>query len=293
MKEIETLTPVQVSKKYLNPNNSIGRIDNDFNLFRIKEITPLISFPNVPFRNTSHGIIFLTKGKIKMLLNQEQFTFSSGTIIVTPAGQMNGFTYISSSSKGFMGTFTDYFLFQNLNQKSISVFENILSPEQMPHFVLDKSFDFMTSIFQRLHQLNTSNSSYQILLQKQYLLTILLELQSLYFTKNETKKSKPDKLVYNFKKLLLQEVQKNPTPNSLAAQLYISTNHLNKILKHKTKLTTSQWIVRQRIAEAKYLLHYSDNSIADIAYQLGFSEPSHFSKFFKKHTDILPSEFLK
>ncbi len=169
----------------------------------------------------------------------------------------------------------------------------MLSPEQMPHFVLGKIFDFMTSIFQRLYQLKTTNTPNQTLLKQQYLMTILLELNAIHLQKNNIKKSKTDKLISDFKKLLLTEIQNNPTPTTLAAQLHVSTNHLNKILKQQTQLTTSQWINRQRIAEAKYLLHYSHSTIAEIAYLLGFSEPSHFSKYFKKHTGTPPSTYLK
>ena len=293
MKGIETLTPVEVSKKFLHPNNTNGKVDDDFNLFRIEEITPLLSLPTVPFRNTAHGFICLTNGKMKMLFNQEEFVLSSGTIILTPAGQMNSFTNISSSVKGFFGTFNDNFLLQNSNNIGINIVEDFLTPEQMPHFELNEKFVFMASIFKKLYQLHESNSANSRLLKQQYLLTVLLELKSIYFQRSKSQKSKSDKLIYQFKKLLLQEVQKNPTPKSLAIQLHVSTNHLNKILKQKTKLTTSQWIVKQRIAEAKYLLHYSHNTIAEIAYQLGFSEPSHFTKYFKKHTNILPSEFSK
>ena len=87
------MTPVEASEKYLAPNNSIGKVDNRFNLFKLEEITPLLSFPNVPFRSTSHGFVVLTQGKVEMMINQEKFTFSKGTIILNPAGQMNGFNF--------------------------------------------------------------------------------------------------------------------------------------------------------------------------------------------------------
>lgn len=63
MRTVDTLSPIEVSRKYLNPNNSIGKIDNDFNLYRVEEVVPLLSFPNVPFRNTAHGFIILVNFK--------------------------------------------------------------------------------------------------------------------------------------------------------------------------------------------------------------------------------------
>jgi AraC-like DNA-binding protein len=47
------------------------------------------------------------------------------------------------------------------------------------------------------------------------------------------------------------------------------------------------------ITEAKSLIQFTDFDIAEIAYQLNFSDPANFGKFFKKHTDKTPLEFRK
>lgn len=53
-------------------------------------------------------------------------------------------------------------------------------------------------------------------------------------------------------------------------------------------------IINERIVlEAKRLLMYSDKSAEEIAYELGYSEPAHFSKFFKTQVGISPGNFKK
>jgi AraC-like DNA-binding protein len=53
-------------------------------------------------------------------------------------------------------------------------------------------------------------------------------------------------------------------------------------------------IIRERlISEAKRLLFYSDKSIKEIAYELGFEDAAHFSKFFKNYTNQNPSNVRK
>jgi AraC-like DNA-binding protein len=47
------------------------------------------------------------------------------------------------------------------------------------------------------------------------------------------------------------------------------------------------------LSEAKSLIQFTDFDIAEIAYQLNFSDPANFGKFFKKHTDQTPLEFRK
>ena len=51
-------------------------------------------------------------------------------------------------------------------------------------------------------------------------------------------------------------------------------------------------IIHNRLmTEAKRLLLFSDLRIANIAYELGFYEPSHFVKFFNKHEGLTPLKF--
>lgn len=83
------------------------------------------------------------------------------------------------------------------------------------------------------------------------------------------------------------------TANDFAQQLNIHVNHLNRAVKEVTDKTTTQLIADRLLQEAKILLKRSDWNVADIAYGLGFSEPTHFNNFFKKHLELSPTAFRK
>ncbi len=81
------------------------------------------------------------------------------------------------------------------------------------------------------------------------------------------------------------------TPGEFASQLNVHINHLNKVLKETTGKTTSQ-IISERIAlEARAMLKHTHWNISEIAWCLGFEDPSHFIKFFKKNTQTTPRTF--
>lgn len=78
------------------------------------------------------------------------------------------------------------------------------------------------------------------------------------------------------------------SPHDFARSLSVHVNHLNRAVKETTGKSTTE-IISARIAnEAKALLRHSDNSIAEIAYSLGFEHPSNFNIFFKKQTNKTP-----
>jgi AraC family transcriptional activator of pobA len=62
------------------------------------------------------------------------------------------------------------------------------------------------------------------------------------------------------------------------------------LYNHKSLLL----VIQERVLlEAKRLLFYTEKTSKEIAYELGFEDANHFSKFFKKHTGQTPTDFKK
>jgi len=82
-------------------------------------------------------------------------------------------------------------------------------------------------------------------------------------------------------------------PGDFAGELAVHVNHLNAVVHEVTGKSTKDHIAGRMISESKALLKYSDWSIADIAFSLGFDYPNHFTASFKKHTGATPAAFRK
>lgn len=82
-----------------------------------------------------------------------------------------------------------------------------------------------------------------------------------------------------------------PTVKYLANQVNLSANYLSDLLKTETGKTAKEHIDLCLIEKAKTILLSQSLSISQVAYDLGFEYPQHFSKLFKNRTGMSPSEF--
>ncbi len=82
-----------------------------------------------------------------------------------------------------------------------------------------------------------------------------------------------------------------PNVNYMASQLHLSPKYLSDLLKQETGKTALELIHLYMISEAKNILVAGDQSISEIAFQLGFENPPYFSRLFKKEVGMSPKEF--
>ncbi|MFC0338416.1 transcriptional regulator, AraC family [Kushneria avicenniae] len=82
-----------------------------------------------------------------------------------------------------------------------------------------------------------------------------------------------------------------PTVPQLAADIGISSTHLNDICRLLAGRSALQLLHERLLLEARRQLTYTRHSVATISEQLGFSEPGYFTRFFKRHTGETPRAF--
>lgn len=114
-----------------------------------------------------------------------------------------------------------------------------------------------------------------------------------YKASSKQAKSTQQNLYDRFCDLLNKEIRVVNHVAYYASQLNTSPQNLSANCKTNADLTASQVLAGYIIKEAKRLLFYTANSISEVAFDLGFSDKSNFSKYFKRYTGMTPSEFKK
>ncbi|MDR3716595.1 MAG: helix-turn-helix domain-containing protein [Puia sp.] len=76
-----------------------------------------------------------------------------------------------------------------------------------------------------------------------------------------------------------------------AAKIHISSKQLNRICKEITGQTAARILETRIHLEASRLLHYTNRSVKEISYELGFGEPSYFIKFYRRISKQTPQQY--
>jgi AraC-like DNA-binding protein len=82
-----------------------------------------------------------------------------------------------------------------------------------------------------------------------------------------------------------------PTVKYCAGQLNISANYFGDLIKKETGKSAQEYIQLKLINIAKERIFDTSKSVSEIAYELGFKHPQHFSRMFKNETGYTPNEY--
>ena len=103
--------------------------------------------------------------------------------------------------------------------------------------------------------------------------------------------TRADAQVEELRRLLEQHFRKERVIGFYAAKLSMTPDRLNDHVKRATGVTAGHLIRQRVLTEAKRQLVFTNQAIHEIAYDLAFSDPSHFTRFFRKQTGMTPQAF--
>lgn len=98
-------------------------------------------------------------------------------------------------------------------------------------------------------------------------------------------------LVKNFKEIVETHFKTWHQVQEYAEKLNVSPNYLNEIIKSSVNVSAKEFIQNRLALEAKRMIVFTNKSSKEIGFDLGFDDPSHFSKFIKSKLGLSLQEF--
>lgn len=172
---------------------------------------------------------------------------------------------------------------------------------QEDHFaqlqILDASGYLQAELQMLIHKMIRENNHY--FQRKTELLKGLVQILMIHFSRQVQPVStghtdtREAGLIRQFMRLIRAHFMEKKMVSDYADILCVTANHLNRTVKKITGQTASHHIQQQVIREAKRMAIYSETSMKEIAYSLGFDNLAHFSKFFKNNSGESFSSYRK
>ncbi|MFV0397211.1 MAG: helix-turn-helix domain-containing protein [Bacteroidales bacterium] len=98
-------------------------------------------------------------------------------------------------------------------------------------------------------------------------------------------------ITFRFKSLLSAHYATVKRPSQYASMMSISSVYLNEAVKKTVGLTVGECIANEVMIHAKRMLYYTNLSVKEISYVLGYPDSAYFTRFFTKSAKISPVQF--
>jgi AraC-like DNA-binding protein len=123
---------------------------------------------------------------------------------------------------------------------------------------------------------------------------LLLDVFNNYLKDKPGSKKKTPAWAQELKEIIQDHIDTNLSLKEISRNLEINPSYLSReFSKYFEDLSFGEYIRKQRIEKAKELMQTAQYSLTEIAYITGFSDQSHFTRIFKKHTGRNPSAYKK
>lgn len=249
---------------------------------------------STPFLVDFHEVFFVTQGEGFFRLDNERIKFNPGTVLLLPPNKWRQWEKIKGTINGYFLIFEEEFISSFFNDQLFLYRFHFFYNSSTPSFINlqnDKLSDFLQKLEDVRRELQNLNTDSEHLL-RAILYLLLININRLYSKQfNIAGQFFKNNLTLRFRKLLEKEIRSHNDVSFYADRLDVSKSHLNKTLKESLGKSTSELIRERLLAEAKRELLFGKSSISEISYDLNFSEPSNFNRFFKNAVGIPPKEF--
>jgi len=231
-----------------------------------------------------HQLLILTGGGGEADLDGSSHPLAPPCLINVPRGVVHGFRF-DSGTGGWVITLTSDLLDQNLTPgegvRAVLDQPSVLPlPQGLQDLAEQLCGDYGRREFGRAQ-----------ILRGLALTMTALAARAIAADRDASAQSQASPLFARFEALVERDFRLRRPLAGYARELAVSATHLNRIAHQATGQPASALVNARVLREARRLLIYTNLTAAQIAYELGFTDPAHFSRVFAKGTGLPPRKF--
>jgi AraC family transcriptional activator of pobA len=242
----------------------------------------------IPHRKDYYLLVMVKQGNSRHWVDMKPYTLKPDTFYFSTPHQI----HLKEQTEPLIGTllcFTNEFLNLEDNQslKALPIIQNSHNGHELQLEPADVTF--IDDILQKIYNEHKQRNSWKGGMLQAYMRVLLIYLSRLYTAQFQKDELSPDRvLLERFRKLIEAEFVNLHDVAAYAGLLNISAGHLNDVIKQQSGKTAIVHIHERLMLEAKRLLFHSEQSVKEIAFNLGFEDAAYFNRFFKRLGGITP-----
>lgn len=239
------------------------------------------------------NLLVLTKGDGTVWIDMKPHAINANCVLIIKPGQSFGIN--NTVMRGFLLSFTGCCTRADDEKCESDNPARLLRFFSKPILFLSSDImnDLQETLCKMIKELTSENPYRSELLKRYFKILLIYMTRHSDFELEEPWHNKNIELVEKFLLLLEQRFTEKKMVCDYAASLFVSANYLNQMVKKMTGESAGAHIRNRITLEAKRKALYSNYSMKEIGYLLGFDDPSHFSKLFKKTTGVNFADFRK
>jgi AraC family transcriptional activator of pobA len=240
-------------------------------------------------------VLLIERGGGEMTFEAAQLPFTAPAAILVPPTTAHGFRFQADITDGWVVSFTED-VADALGDQSGEALARLKAVAAGPLVPLADPGEAkrLSALCADLHEESSlAREGYRLAL-RALLALIALEVLRLAVSRARSGAvtlTRADARVEELRRLLDQHFRHERLISFYAEKLNMTPDRLNDHVKRAAGVTAGHMIRQRVLTEAKRQLVFTNQAIHEIAYDLAFSDPSHFTRFFRKQTGMTPQAF--
>lgn len=231
-----------------------------------------------------HILIFCTQGKGWYEINGERRTIEANEVLLIPRGMAHNYGADDTNPWSihwvhFVGNEADFFVYH----LPIGKYKLLIEPQcaQMVNQLFTECYDSFVGGF--------------VLYRFIYCAQVLHHLLGVLFLNNSSfspaQRTSQFHSIEETLRFLHQNLYREVSLGEMSDHAGLSTSHFSFLFKQQTGYSPMDYFIHLKMQRACTMLSFSQKTVHEIAYEIGYSDPYYFSRIFKKIIGVSPRSY--
>ena len=239
-----------------------------------------------PHRHAQLAQIFYVKeGEGKAFVDSQIFDLFDNVVLYIPPQTVHEF-HLAPFIQGMVQSFP-YSLLRNISPNSAELLDSLSRP------IVANANEALVTLLTQLDAALRENGPFRSQISIGLGHAALARIAALGVAKQNGGATLPDQRLARLDQLIAKHMGLPRTAREYATDMGLSTGHLTRLCRATRGLSAAAYIESATMQEACRLLAFTSNSMAEVGYRLGFSDPSYFSRRFRSVQGVTPSQYRK